>query len=318
MPPATASATDDHHDGEDVELAPMGMGSHSQTPDDDESLGSAESEFSNDEGESNEYKPGAVGREGLRVLDQDFEEHRRRKNTFCLALVMLALGIAMLKVINGGDGPSSRTKGLPQPTSDADDDNSNKNSDSFGPGRKIRFTVANLQGKGSDHIGEFTIQTHPDWAPIGVERFEALVSDDIYFYDGARIFRVVDNFVAQFGIGEAPSKQAEWDAKPLEDDPVIVSNTRGRITFATAGPSTRTTQVFINTRDNKRLDKMGFSPFGEVIDGMDVVDKFYSGYGEGEPDGKGPSQSKMEKYGGKYVDKQFPLLSYFTKVEFVD
>ena len=317
MPPATASATDDHH--EDVELAPMDMGSHSQTPDDDESLGSAESEFSNDEGEANEYKPGAVGRAGLRVMDQDFEEQqRRRKNTFCLALVMLALGIAMLKFINGGDGPSSPTKGQPQPTSDADDDNSSENSDSFGPGRKIRFTVANLQGKGSDHIGEFTIQTHPDWAPIGVERFEALVSDDIYFYDGARIFRVVDNFVAQFGIGEEPSKQAEWDAKPLEDDPVIVSNTRGRITFATAGPSTRTTQVFINTRDNKRLDKMGFSPFGEVIDGMDVVDKFYSGYGEGEPDGKGPSQSKMEKYGGKYVDKQFPLLSYFTKVEFVD
>lgn len=318
MPPATASATDDHHD-EDVELASMaGMASHSQTPDDDESLGSAESEFSNDEGEANEYKPGAVGRAGLRVMDQDFEEQRRRKNTFCLALVMLALGIAMLKVINGRDGPSSPTKGMPQPTSDTDDDNNKSNSDSFGPGRKIRFTVANLQGKGSDHIGEFTIQTHRDWAPIGVERFEVLVSDDIYFYDGARIFRVVDNFVAQFGICQTPSKQAEWDAKPLEDDPVIVSNTRGRITFATAGPSTRTTQVFINLRDNKRLDKMGFSPFGEVIDGMDVVDKFYSGYGEGEPNGKGPSQSKMEKYGGKYVDEQFPLLSYFTKVEFVD
>ena len=321
MSPATASAsaTDDHHD-EDVELAPMGA--HSQYPDDDESLGSAESEFSNDEGESNEYKPGAVGRAGLRVMDQDLEEQRRRKSTFCLALIMLALGIAMLKFINAGDGPSSPTKGLPpHPTSDADDDDdddnsSNKNSDSFGPGRKIKFTVNNLQGKGSDHVGEFTIQTHRDWAPIGVERFEAFVSDD--FYDGARIFRVVDNFVAQFGICEDPSKQAEWDAKPLEDDPVIVSNTRGRITFATAGPSTRTTQVFINFRDNSRLDKMGFSPFGEVIDGMDVVDKFYSGYGEGEPDGKGPSQSKMEKYGGKYVDKEFPLLSYFTKVEFVD
>ena len=120
MPPATASATDDHHD-EDVELASMaGMASHSQTPDDDESLGSAESEFSNDEGEANEYKPGAVGRAGLRVMDQDLKEHRRRKNTFCLALVMLALGIAMLKVINGGNGPSSPIKGMPQPTSDTE------------------------------------------------------------------------------------------------------------------------------------------------------------------------------------------------------
>mmetsp|Transcript_12122 Transcript_12122/g.34693 ORF Transcript_12122/g.34693 Transcript_12122/m.34693 type:complete len:324 (-) Transcript_12122:765-1736(-) len=323
MPPAAASV-DDHH--EDVELAPIAIGSahsrqsHSQTPDDDDgSTGSAESEFSNDEGEENQYKPGAVGRSGLRVMDQDLEEQRRRKNTFCLALLMLALGIALLKFISGGDGPSAPTKSLPQPTSDADDDvNSNNTGDSdlFGPGRKIKFTVANLQGKGADHVGEFTIQTHPDWAPIGVERFEALVSDN--FYDGARIFRVLNNFVAQFGICENPFQQAEWDAKPLEDDPVIVSNKRGTITFATAGPSTRTTQAFINTKNNKRLDKMGFSPFGEVIDGLDVVDKFYSGYGEGEPEGKGPSQSKMEEFGGEYVDKEFPLLSYFTKVEFAD
>ena len=289
---------------------------------DDESIGSAESEFSNDEGEDNQYKPGAVGRAGLRVMDQQLEEQRRRKNTFRLALLMLALGIALLKFINGSDGPSSPTKGrLPQPTSDAGTgNNSNNNNDDnaglFGPGRNIKFTVANLKGKGADHVGEFTIQTHPDWAPIGAERFEALVSDN--FYDGARIFRVLDNFVAQWGICEDPLKQAEWDAQPLEDDPVTASNKRGTITFATVGPNTRTTQVFVNTVNNKRLDKMGFSPFGEVIDGMDVVDKFYSGYGEGAPNGAGPSQSKMEEYGGDYVDKDFPLLSYFTKVEFVD
>lgn len=325
MPPATTSANyhDDDEHVDDVELAPWsGAPSHSTIRDgddgDDESIGSAESEFSNDEGEDNQYKPGAVGRAGLRVMDQQLEEQRRRKNTFCLALLMLALGVALLKFINGGDGPASPTKGLPQPTSDADADNSNTDDDSglFGPGRKIKFTVANLKGKGADHVGEFTIQTHPDWAPIGAERFEALVSDN--FYDGARIFRVLDNFVAQWGICEDPLKQAEWDAQPLEDDPVIVSNKRGTITFATAGPGTRTTQVFVNTVNNKRLNKMGFSCFGEVIDGMDVVDQFYSGYGEGAPKGSGPNQSKMEEYGGEYVDKEFPLLSYFTQVEFVD
>ena len=335
MSPATTASASDYHDDEhvvdDVELAPMAGGAplhpiddgergHVHVNNDDESIGSAESEFSNDEGEDNQYKPGAVGRAGLRVMDQQLEEQRRRKNTFCMALLLLAMGVALLKFINGGDGPSSPTKGLPQPTSDtdadADDDNNNNDSGLFGPGRKIKFTVANLQGKGADHVGEFTLQTYPDWAPIGAERFEALVADS--FYDGARIFRVLDNFVAQWGICEDPLKQAEWDAQPLEDDPVTVSNKRGTITFATAGPGTRTTQVFLNTVNNKRLDKMGFSPFGEVIDGMDVVDKFYSGYGEGAPEGQGPSQSKMEKYGGEYVDKKFPLLSYFTKVEFVD
>ena len=322
MPPAAATTTSANYhddDGEhDVELAPISAPSHpigggrdEDDGDDDESIGSAESEFSNDEGEENQYKPGAVGRAGLRVMDQQLEEQRRRKNTVCLALLMLALGVALLKFVNGSDGPSSPTKNLPQPTWNNDD-----NSGLFGPGRKIKFTVANLKGKGADHVGEFTIQTRPDWAPIGAERFEALVSDN--FYDGARIFRVLIGFVCQFGISEDPLKQAEWDAQPLEDDPVIVSNKRGTITFATAGPNTRTTQVFVNTVNNKRLDKMGFSPFGEVIDGMDVVDKFYSGYGEGAPEGSGPSQSKMEEYGGDYVDKEFPLLSYFTKVEFVD
>lgn len=324
MSPANYHGDDEPVD--DVELAPMsGAPSHpiggGHDNGDEESTASAESEFSNDEGEDNQYKPGAVGRAGLRVMDQQLEEQMRRKNTFCLALLMLALGVALLKFINGGDGPAPPTKGLPQPSSDSDandnNDNNDDNSGLFGPGRKIKFTVANLKGKGADHVGEFTIQTNPDWAPIGAERFEALVSDS--FYDGARIFRVLDNFVAQWGICEDPLKQAEWDAQPLEDDPVIVSNKRGTITFATAGPNTRTTQVFVNTVNNKRLDKMGFfSPFGEVIDGMDVVEKFYSGYGEGSPKGNGPSQSKMEEFGRDYVDKEFPLLSYFTKVEFVE
>jgi peptidyl-prolyl cis-trans isomerase A (cyclophilin A) len=316
MSPATITDHEDEH-VDDVELAPMSGPSHPASFSDDESIGSAESTFSNDEGEDNQYKPGAVGRAGLRVMDQELEEQRRRKNTFCLALLMLALGVAVLKFINSGDGPSSPTKNMPQPTSDTDADaDDNGNPDLFGPGRKIKFTVANLEGKGADHVGEFTIQTHPDWAPIGAERFEALVSDS--FYVGSRIFRVLDNFVAQWGICEDPAQQAEWDAKPLEDDLVLVSNKRGTISFATAGPGTRTSQVFVNTVNNKRLDKMGFSPFAEVVDGLDIVDKFYAGYGEGAPEGKGPSQSKMEKFGSKYVDKEFPLLSYFTGVDFVD
>ena len=182
-------------------------------------------------------------------------------------------------------------------------------------GRLIRFFVANLDGN-SGESGSFTVLTHPEWAPIGVERFEALT--EVGFWDGARIFRVLPTFVAQWGISEDPAVQAKWGALPLDDDPVVASNTKGTITFATSGPDSRTTQVFVNVANNGRLDSMGFSPIGEIVEGMDVALRFYSGYGEGAPSGNGPSQGMMERYGEAYTDVNFPLLSYFTGAEFVD
>jgi peptidyl-prolyl cis-trans isomerase A (cyclophilin A) len=138
------------------------------------------------------------------------------------------------------------------------------------------------------------------------------------FFDGCRIFRVLPGFIAQFGINGDPAVQTKWRSASIPDDPVKVSNSRGTVVFATAGPNTRTTQIFVNTNSNGNgfLDKQGFSPFGQVIDGMDVADQFYSGYGEGYPQGKGPNQGLIQAKGNEYLESQYPKLSYIQKITF--
>ena len=131
--------------------------------------------------------------------------------------------------------------------------------------------------------GKFTIEVTRSLSPNGADRFYNLVRSG-YFKDIA-FFRVVPGFMCQFGIHGDPNVSAKWRAAAIADDPVKGSNTRGTITFATAGPNTRTTQLFINFADNRNLDDMGFSPFGKVTEGMDVVDKINSEYGEGAPRG---------------------------------
>jgi peptidyl-prolyl cis-trans isomerase A (cyclophilin A) len=151
--------------------------------------------------------------------------------------------------------------------------------------------------------GEFTLAVTRSWAPLGADRFYTLVKH--HFYDNASIFRVVPKFVAQFGISAYPAVTSAWRGTEIKDDPVTQSNKRGYITFATSGPNTRTTQVFINFQDNSRLDRMGFAPFGVVEnDGMKVVDMFYDQYG----DDAGPDQGKIEKQGKLYLDKGWPKL----------
>jgi len=140
-----------------------------------------------------------------------------------------------------------------------------------GDGRTIEFTVENLDGE-PGKTGTFIVKTRPDWAPIGAERFETLASEG--FFEGCRAFRVLPGFISQFGINGNPEVQAKWRSKNLKDDPVAVSNSRGTLVFATAGPGTRTTQLFINLNDrNSFLDKQGFSPLGQVVEGMDVVER---------------------------------------------
>ena len=156
--------------------------------------------------------------------------------------------------------------------------------------------------------GRFTIQVTRAWAPVGADRFYNLVKNG--FFDEARFFRVIDNFMVQFGIHGNPTIAKAWTSARLQDDPVKQSNRRGFVSFATAGPNTRTTQVFINFRDNTNLDKMGFAPFGEVVAGMDVVDRLYSGYGEGAPSGKGPDQGRVQAEGNAYLNKEFPRLDF--------
>jgi peptidyl-prolyl cis-trans isomerase A (cyclophilin A) len=156
--------------------------------------------------------------------------------------------------------------------------------------------------------GNFVMEVHPEWAPKGAARFKELV--EAKYYDECRFFRVIEGFMAQFGMNGDPKVNAEWDKKEIQDDPVKQSNTRGRVTFATSGPNTRTTQLFINFGNNKGLDRQGFSPFAEVVEGMEVVDKLYNGYGEGAPQGNGPGQDRIARDGNKYLNDRFPKLDY--------
>ena len=163
--------------------------------------------------------------------------------------------------------------------------------------------------------GKLTIEVTRSLAPHGADRFYNLVCSG-YFTDVA-FFRVVPGFMCQFGINGDPNISAQWREATIPDDPVTGSNTRGTITFATAGPNTRTTQLFINFADNTGLDGQGFAPFGKVIEGMDVVDKIYSGYGDGAPYGRGPDQGRIQSEGNAYLKKDFPNLDYIKSATIV-
>ena len=159
----------------------------------------------------------------------------------------------------------------------------------------------------------FVIEVHRDWAPHGADRFYNLVRSG--FYDGVRFFRVIPGFMAQFGIHGDTAVTAAWRPRVIPDDPVRRTNGRGMVTFATAGPGTRTTQIFINFGDNNRLDAGGFAPFGQVVEGMEVVDALYGGYGEGAPNGRGPDQYRLNVEGEKYLARQFPKLDKIKRAK---
>jgi peptidyl-prolyl cis-trans isomerase A (cyclophilin A) len=159
--------------------------------------------------------------------------------------------------------------------------------------------------------GAFVVDVTREWAPNGADRFYNLVKNG--FYDGVRFFRVLDGFMAQFGINGDPKISAAWREARIPDDPVKQSNRRGFITYAMAGPGTRTSQVFINYGDNSALDRQNFSPFGRVTSGMEVVDKLHGGYGEGAPRGQGPDQGRVQMEGNAYLTKSFPQLDFVKK-----
>jgi peptidyl-prolyl cis-trans isomerase A (cyclophilin A) len=167
---------------------------------------------------------------------------------------------------------------------------------------KVRFETSK---------GAFVVDVNRAWAPNGADRFYNLVKNG--FYDGVRFFRVLDGFMAQFGINGDPKISAQWREARIPDDPVRQSNRRGFITYAMAGPNTRTSQVFINFGDNSALDRQGFAPFGQVSSGMNVVDALHSGYGEGAPRGQGPDQGRVQTEGNAYLAKNFPRLDFVKK-----
>jgi peptidyl-prolyl cis-trans isomerase A (cyclophilin A) len=170
---------------------------------------------------------------------------------------------------------------------------------------------ATYKAKFDTSKGAFEVEVHRDWAPAGADRFYNLVKNG--FFDNARFFRVVSGFMVQFGLNGDPNVSAQWRQARIPDDQVKQSNTRGMITFATAGPNTRTTQVFINFANNANLDGMGFAPFGQVVSGMSVVDALYNGYGEGAPRGMGPDQGRIQQEGNAYLMKDFGKLDYINK-----
>jgi peptidyl-prolyl cis-trans isomerase A (cyclophilin A) len=164
--------------------------------------------------------------------------------------------------------------------------------------------------------GDFVVEAHREWAPVGADRFYNLVKNG--FYDGNCFFRVISGFMAQFGIHGDAKIAAVWRQQQIQDDPVKASNKRGYLSYAMAGPNTRTTQLFISYADNSRLDQMGFAPIGRVVEGMEVVDRLYAGYGEGAPQGKGPNQGRIQTEGNDYLTKNFPELDCITRAAIIE
>jgi peptidyl-prolyl cis-trans isomerase A (cyclophilin A) len=184
------------------------------------------------------------------------------------------------------------------------------------PSKATATAPATYKAKFETTKGNFVIEVTKAWAPLGADRFYNLVK--IGYYDDVAFFRVITGFMVQFGIHGVPAVNDAWRSARIQDDPVKETNARGMVTFATSGPNTRTTQVFVNFRDNRPLDPQGFAPFGKVIEGMDVVDSLHAGYGEGAPRGKGPSQSEMQKTGNSYLKASFPQLDWVKKATIVE
>ena len=153
--------------------------------------------------------------------------------------------------------------------------------------------------------GRFVVDVHREWAPLGADRFYNLVKSG--FFNDVRFFRVIGGQLAQFGMHGDPAVQAAWRDAVIQDDPVRHGNTRGSVSFASRGSNTRTTQLFINLRDNSPYDRLGFSPFAEVVTGMDVVDRLYSAYEER------PEQPFIDEEGNAYLTREFPNLDYIQK-----
>lgn len=165
--------------------------------------------------------------------------------------------------------------------------------------------------------GDFVVEATREFSPAGVDRFYNLVK--IGFFEDVAFFRVLDDFVVQFGIHGDPDVALAWQDATIPDEDTVASNKPGYLTYAKGGPDTRSTQFFINLVDNGPiLDGKGFPPIGRVVEGMEVVGSLYSGYGEGAPMGRGPSQAKITSMGNNYLQDEFPELDYIKKAELVD
>jgi len=163
--------------------------------------------------------------------------------------------------------------------------------------------------------GDFIVEAYREWSPLGVDRFYELVKTG--YYNNLPIFRVVKNFVAQFGISNSYEENLKWEKNPVKDEPVKASNLKGVMAYARAGVDSRSTQLFINLKDNTRLDTVtyngvtGFPPIGKIVEGIDVIDKLNPEYGET------PSQDSITVSGRKYTEREFPNMDFINKAELI-
>ena len=164
--------------------------------------------------------------------------------------------------------------------------------------------------------GPFVVQVQRQWALRGADRLYNLVK--IGYFSDMAFFRAIDGFMVQFGVNADPAVNRVWNATRILDDRVLKSNTRGTVTFATSGKNSRTTQLFINYADNSGLDRQGFAPVGEVVQGMGVVDSIHTGYGDAPPGGSGPSQARIQEEGNVYLRANFPDLDYIRSAAIVE
>jgi len=179
---------------------------------------------------------------------------------------------------------------------------------------KVVFKVENME---NGKPGEFVVEVHPEWAPLGAERFLELVKDG--FFEGSRFHKVLAGFSASFGISGHPIKTKEMKMRRLKDEPMVEMNTRGRLAFVPSGPDSRSTEIVISEKKNEVFDKEGYVPFATVAGGMAVVDRLYSGYGAtGPPRGRGPSTERIEQEGNHYLIEQFPRMSWIKSVQIVE
>ena len=216
----------------------------------------------------------------------------RRLIFLASAAVVLAAGAAC-----GSDSPDSGSRQPANPL--------------YRPQQFTETAPESFRARFETSLGDLVIQVHRAWAPIGADRFYNLVSAG--YYDDTRIYRVLEDFMAQFGLSGDPYVNQAWKSQFVVDDPVAQTNSRGRVTFAKGGLHTRTTEIFISYKDNASLDDDGFAPIGEVVEGMDVVDSFHASYGDGPPRGDGPYAAMAQARGNEYLDADFPGLTRIVR-----
>lgn len=240
------------------------------------------------------------------------------KTTLRSAAITALLPLALAALAGcGGDGERTDGEAAAEQSAEEESSASDVNVILYYPDRLVETAPANFQVRFETTKGDFVVDVTRSWAPHGADRFYNLVRNG--YYDGVYFYRVVSGFMAQFGMHGEPQVEVRWSRATIRDDPVVASNTRGTVTYAKAGPNSRTTQLFINFGDNSGLDRQGFAPIGVVSAGMDVVDQLHSGYGELEDfGGDGPRAYNILAEGNQYLVDNFPDLDHIVAATLVD